>query len=375
MNKIVHFKNGKFLPTTENWIYNVLVNISRYDSIVYCNGRLNFDSFPFPNVKVFKRYNLPHQITKYNPRLLINLYKDKPVLIHAHFASSGRDFLFYKKFYRAPLVTSGYGIDITASPNRREEITKAYRPLFKTGEVFLAMGEYMKKQFIELGCPENKIIIQHLGIEVDKIPFKQRRFKKNGPVKILIAARFSQKKGIPDALEAIGQLPDNVQVTIIGDSNGSQEDNKEKNRILHVVEKYNLENKIVFLGFVGHDKLIKAFYDHDIFLSPSVTADNGDNEGGYNMSILEASASGMPVVSTLHCDIPDTIVDGTTGFLVPERQPALIAEKITKLIHNPKIWPIMGQNGRDLIEKEYNVAKLIPKLENIYDKTIRQRRR
>lgn len=372
MKTILHFKNGKFLPTTENWIYSSIQNIYNFDSIVYCNGRKNISTFPFLNARVFKRYNLPHQLTRCDPRLLLSLFKDRPALVHAHFASSGRDFLFYKKLYRIPMITSIYGVDITAAPEKREQNIKQFQPLFREGNLFLAMGNYMRKQLMSLGCPEEKIIVQPLGIDIAKIKFKSRKYLPGDTFKILMAARFTQKKGLPDAISAIGILVRQnpklrVKVTVVGDSNGSEEDEKEKTVIKKTVRHFGLERIVRFTGFLDHDKLIELFYKNHVFLSPSVTADNGDNEGGYLMTALDAAASGMPVLSTLHCDIPDTIENGKSGFLVPEHRPDLLADHLMKFCSNGDILAKFGTRGREIVEKKFDITKLSKDLEQIYN--------
>jgi len=73
------------------------------------------------------------------------------------------------------------------------------------------------------------------------------------------------------------------------------------------------------LGFQPHAILFEEAYKNHIFLSPSVTALDGDTEGGAPVTIIEMAATGMPIISTKHCDIPEVIKDGVTGFLANER--------------------------------------------------------
>ena len=75
------------------------------------------------------------------------------------------------------------------------------------------------------------------------------------------------------------------------------------------------------LGYVSRETLREEAYEHDVFLAPSVTASNGDTEGGAPVAIIEMSASGMPIVSTNHCDIPSVVLDGVTGLLATSATP------------------------------------------------------
>jgi colanic acid/amylovoran biosynthesis glycosyltransferase len=82
------------------------------------------------------------------------------------------------------------------------------------------------------------------------------------------------------------------------------------------------------------------------------------------------SASGMPIISTYHCDIPEVVVDGESGLLVPERDVDALAERLEYLVNHPEKWEEMGRAGRQHIEAEYDVRKQVPKLEKLYAKAL-----
>ena len=85
------------------------------------------------------------------------------------------------------------------------------------------------------------------------------------------------------------------------------------------------------------------------------------------MALIEMSAYGMPIVSTFHCDIPEVVLDGKSGFLVPEKDTKGLAERLEHLINHPELWEPMGRAGRKHIEEEFNIVKQSVKLEEIYD--------
>ena len=87
---------------------------------------------------------------------------------------------------------------------------------------------------------------------------------------------------------------------------------------MRVIENKNLRDKINYLGFLPYPQFIEESKKHDIFLAPSMRGSDGETEGGAPVTLIEMSAYGMPVVSTLHCDIPEVILDNRSGFLVPE---------------------------------------------------------
>jgi len=386
MKKIVHYTSGVYLTITAQWIYGQIKNLKEYNPIVYCNETDNLDIFPTACVRSLK---LKHKqldlwtivnktfkkVFKFDFPFVFLLKKDKPDLIHAHFGGSGYYMLILKRIFRTPLITTFYGYDLSMLPNQFPEWKRRYKKLFKYGDCFLVEGYHMKKCLVEMGCPAVKVVVQHLGVDLDNIKFAPRKLLNTEQIKILIAASFREKKGIPYAIKCLGILLRNnptlgLKVTIIGDSGGQNREEQEKKKILDLIEEYSLNNTITMLGYQPYPVFISELYKHHIFLSPSVTASDGDTEGGAPVSLIDASASGMPILSTLHCDIPEVVLNGKTGYLVPERDVEALIEKLKLLIHQCDKWGEMGSNGRKHIERKYNVKEQVRRLEGIYDRVL-----
>ena len=389
MKTVIHYKVGPYLPITETWIYGQIKNLKRYKPIVYATSIENLDIYPIKNIRPLNlKKGLGDVRTFFNkgwnkvfhfyPFFVSALLKDKPQLIHAHFGPSGYSFLPLKRLFRLPLITTFYGCDVSYLPQQDVRWRERYRELFQQGDSFLVEGAHMKKSLMELGCPEEKIIVQHLGIDLDRINFVSRKSEEDGEVRVLIAGSFREKKGIPYAVEAFGQVREkhkDLRLTIIGDSAGLSREEREKQKILKAIDKYHLNNCVRMLGYQPHPVFLNELYEHHIFLSPSVHAADGDTEGGAPVSIIEASASGMPILSTTHCDISEVVIDGETGYLVPERDMDALVEELEHLVSHPDIWKQMGKKGRDHIEKNYDIIKQAQKLEEIYDEVLRDKRR
>ena len=82
---------------------------------------------------------------------------------------------------------------------------------------------------------------------------------------------------------------------------------------------------------------------------------------------MELSAAGMPIVGFAHCDIPEVVRDGASGFLVPERDVDALTERLEQLVTQPHTWESMGRAGHNHIAKHYNAVTQVSGLENIYD--------
>lgn len=133
---------------------------------------------------------------------------------------------------------------------------------------------------------------------------------------------------------------------------------EKKEKILITIKKYELNDCVKMMEYQPHSIFLREVERHHIFLSPSVHAGDGDTEGGIPVSIIEASASGMPILSTNHCDIPrEAVMDGKNGYLVPERNVDALTEKLEFLVSNPSIWEKMGEERRKYVEKNYNITQ------------------
>jgi len=146
------------------------------------------------------------------------------------------------------------------------------------------------------------------------------------------------------------------------------------NKVNDLIKELNLNEKIVLLGPQPHSIVLKEMEEADIFFLPSITADNGDREG-IPVSIMEAQATGLPVVSTVHSGIPELVIDSKTGFLVPEKDTTAMAERLKELAMNPELRIKMGELGRSQVESIYDREKEIDQLDKLFwsvckDKTL-----
>jgi colanic acid/amylovoran biosynthesis glycosyltransferase len=375
---VVHIVST-YLAMTNSWIYNQIRYLTRWQAIILCNNTKNMDVFPFESV-----YSLPSQIKLLRLALFFyrkirgynNIYFRHKVktehakILHSHFGPVGYDSLSLAQATSVPLVTTFYGYDLSRLPVKQPVWQQRYLKLFEEGQMFLVEGPFMRQQLIRLGCPPYKAHVLHLGVDLTRLPFMPRQINDDGIVRILAAATITEKKGLTYAVEAFGLLAQhhqNVRLTIIGDARAKPTEQALKHRLTELVERYKVEHKVRFLGYQPHDKLIEQFYSHHIFLSPSVQASDGDNEGGSPVTITEASASGMPVVSTTHCDIPEVIKDGKSGYLVKERDVDPLVNSLINLVENPDKWSYMGRFGRTHIEQEFDILQTVYELEEKYN--------
>ena len=137
-------------------------------------------------------------------------------------------------------------------------------------------------------------------------------------------------------------------------------------RVNAYIREHGLEECVTRLGFVNHERYLEEMDRADVFLHPSVTDSRGATEGGAPTTILEAQALGMPVVSTLHCDIPNVTVPGESALLVPERDRGALVGALRELLDDPGRWEAMGRAGRAHVEAHHDIATEARRLERRY---------
>jgi colanic acid/amylovoran biosynthesis glycosyltransferase len=224
-------------------------------------------------------------------------------------------------------------------------------------------GGHMADVLEGIGCPRGKIRVVHLGVDLRRIPFAERRPNEKGKIIGLIAASFREKKGIPYALEAVARVAKRwpgLTLRIIGDG-------PMRPAIVERVSQGDLADRVELLGACDFPVYLERLKEAHFLMAPSVTAADGDTEGGAPVCLLDAQASGLPILATTHCDIPEVTVPGKSALLAPERDVDRLAGHLERLLAHPEEWPAMGRAGRAHIEAEFDVRRQGETIAGIYD--------
>jgi len=279
-------------------------------------------------------------------------------IIHAHFSAWPAEIaMALSRMTQIPYIFTAHAYDIFINPD-----VNKLREKFDEATRVITISDYNKEYLLDMLGRDlsEKIEVIRCGIDLNK--FKYRERKQGDIVKILLVGRLVEKKGIPYAIRAFNEVLNkyqNVELRIVGDGDL-------KGDIVNLINELNLRDKVVLLGSQSQSSVLKDMEGADIFFLSSVTAENGDREG-VPVSIMEAQATGLPVVSTLHTGIPEAVIDGKTGFLVPEKDTHAMAEKLKELIINPELRDKMGREGREYIQDNYDHKKEIGRLIKLFD--------
>lgn len=375
-----------YLPNTQNWIYPQIADVPGVETSVLCKICTNSEEFPragrpffgdtssAASTKLVERgCRAALRRTKVGKLLTLGrVAMWRPMLLHAHFGTQGWETLWLKRALRVPLITSFYGVDAWAFPSTAPVWRSRYPMLFRDGDLFLVEGSALRKRMIEIGCPWEKIRVCHLGVDVNKSSFVIPDFTEG--LKIAMAGRFVEKKGLVDGLVACREAARRgirLRITIIGDATESDVTGRRiKHDLLALAQSQELRGRVRFTGFLARSEMQAELRGHNILLCPSRHATDGDAEGGMPFVLVEAMAAGMIGVGSSHCDIPELLVNGSTGYLFTEGNVRELVEVLCSISREPIRQAGIAAAGRQHIEKYFDVSRQLTALSNIYRECI-----
>jgi colanic acid/amylovoran biosynthesis glycosyltransferase len=225
----------------------------------------------------------------------------------------------------------------------------------------LARSESLRQAVIDLGCAPEKIEIQRAGIPLADFPFRERSIPDDGQWRLLQAGRLIEKKGLKTSLRAFARFRKEfpaARLTIAGEGPQLEE-------LQSLARELQTAGAVDFAGFVSQEKLREFFYSSHIFLHPSETGGDGNQEGVPN-SMLEAMATGLPVFATRHGGIPEAVENNVSGILVNERNDRALGDVLIDCAKDPARLAAMGRAASEGVAKNFNQTEQTRRLEEIY---------
>lgn len=283
-------------------------------------------------------------------------------VLFAHFGPSGLRASWYRDagLVNGPLITVFHGFDLSSHLCFYSE--QMYAPLFHSGDLFLPISRFWQDKLQSMGCPAERIKVHHVGIDCEHFVFQPRTRGPGEPTILISVARLVEKKGIEYAIQALASLVAakwDIRYRIIGDGPLLES-------LKQLVLDLRLSDYVSFLGTKTSDEVAQELDSAHIFLAPSVTSRGGDMEGIPTV-LMEAMASGLPVISTRHSGIPELVEEGVSGKLVSERDVPGLAQAIQELAGDVERWAVLGTAGREKVFEEFNINKLNRQLEGMFE--------
>lgn len=228
---------------------------------------------------------------------------------------------------------------------------------------FIRVNNAANIQWLQKFCPpdqKDKVKLIYNGLTFPACR-KAARKKDSDVFRLLAVGRFARTKGFPELFTALARLKRErlpVSLTLIGDGSW-------KRKLLELRKRMGLEDMIEMPGFVPNDMLSAYMAGHDLLVVPSVIHTNGDRDGIPNV-IMEASCSGLPVVATDVCGISEVIRNSETGWLVPQRDPAALANAIREAMESPEKASTLAYNAMQLVIRMFDSQKNGEALASLY---------
>lgn len=319
-------------------------------------------SRPFVFFQALNFFKYAENAWNLNYVILANHFKKIDAdIMHCHFGTTARTIADLKAIgaIKAPMLASFHGMDITVFPKTHGKAY--YTRLFKIAEMFTGNSTFIINKMYENGCMPEKTFKIPECINIDQFEYRGSAPVRN-VLKIFTVGRFVEKKGYEYSLRAVALLKkQNIafQYDIVGEG-------PLKERMIALARELGIEKSVVFHGGMKQEELKKIYSASHIFLLPSVTAANGDTEG-QGLVLQEAQAIGVPVLATLHNGFPDSIIDGKTGYLVPEKDHVALYNKLVLLNNNELLCAEMGELGRKFVEQSFDSKIVVKNLLKLYE--------
>lgn len=365
----------------EKLVYDLVTALSKKTMVqVVCTG-LNLEKGIYSNVKVYPilktldiRYIGFLMSTFLNFIFFYNfIRREKPHVIHAHPSFPSGFISLPAKLLDIPIICTSHGGDIQVNwdigygARQNKVISKLVRLTLKNSSLHTVLNKSMIKDAIESGSHPSKIKVVYNGINLDNIPsfggtnILQRYEITEDDFIVLFLGRFHPKKCPDDLIIAFPEVVKKVHNARLIFAGKGEEEIKLK----EMVAELNLNNNVIFAGFVSEDEKWDLLKRCDVFVLPSAVE-------GHPITVIEAAACSKPVIATDVRPFPEIIKDGETGLLVPLHAPDDLANAIIELALDGDKRREMGKAARKDVEERFDINKIADEYIEIYDELIRR---
>lgn len=258
-----------------------------------------------------------------------------------------------QSFSKGRYVITGHGADVTSLNTAFVRVLKA-RCLRRASGITVVSTRLA--DFLQENYGIQNIKVCPMGCKLNTFSPSNRimgYFNQGNKKVVLFVGRLAEKKGVSYLIHAMGAV--DAKLVIVGTGPLEQELKKQ-------AEETGAD--IIFLGAKSHDEIKTILASVDVYVAPSITAKNGDQEG-LPVSIMEAMASGVPVVASKSGGIPDLVIDGINGLLVNEKDVNGLAERINKVLTDKNYGETLAANALETIKK-YDYKIIAKEYYNLY---------
>ena len=364
-----------FLKPEMLHIYRQITSLRRVRPVVIAQKRENADRFPFQDITIVKKAPLhflrriwfkqiagrPWKISAAEVHAIETALNERnSQLLHIYFGHIAALLRPLIRQWQKPTIVSFHGADVLVDM-QKPAYRKAMEEMLSLVRRVLVRSESLRQAVINLNCAAEKIEIQRTGIPLDQFRFRERNAPDHAEWRLLQAGRLIEKKGFKTALRAFAKFRREfsaARLTIAGAG-------PQLNELETLARQLQIAAAVDFPGFVSQSRLRDLFYCSHIFLHPSETGRDGNQEGVPN-SMLEAMATGLPIFATRHGGIPEAVEDNVSGILVAERDHESLGDALIDCAKDSALLPAMGCAASESVGRNFSQTEQTRRLEEIY---------
>lgn len=294
-------------------------------------------------------------------RLGQRLRREAPDVVLAEYGTMAAEIVAPCKAANVPLVAHFHGFDA----HRTDYLARydQYRDLFAYASALIVVSRAMEAQLIAIGAPREKVIYNCYGIDVDRfVPGRPDQ----APPHFVAVGRFADKKAPQLTIRAfhkVASVHPEARLTMVGQG-------KLWAQCERMVRELGLEQHVDLCGVKRPEEIIALLHASRAFVQHSVVTETNDHEGT-PLAVLEAMASGVPVVATRHAGIGDVVEHGVRGLLCAEHDIDAMAENMIRLVRDPARARTLGSAGRAYTESAHRVEVQVANLQRILERVAR----
>ena len=283
-----------------------------------------------------------------------------PDVVHAHYASGYGT--LGRLVRRHPYVVSVWGSDVYDFPERSPLRRRLLVGNLRAADAVTATSAALKRRTEDTTGGSLEVTVVPFG--VDTVAFAPRSEEQvaTGPLRVGTVKTLAPQYGVDDLLRSFAALPLDVRSMATLEVVGGGPLRDELGRL---ADRLNLRST-TFHGPVAHSDVPDHLRQLDVYVALSIIE-------SFGVAIIEASACGLPVVVSDAGGLPEVVRDGITGFVVPQRDTALAAQRIAQLLTDPALRAKMGRAGRDHVIAHYTWAQCAAGMEDVYRRVVQRR--
>ena len=262
----------------------------------------------------------------------------------------------------ARLVTLWYGAELRYAQNALPWLRSLVRWALRTSDRVVAISSYVAAELGRVAAVPVEVIPYAVGwSDRGALPAVPARLERaSGGFRILFVGRLVERKGVPDLIHAVGRLPATLapHLDIVGDG-------PERPGLQAQIDRERMGDRVALRGRVSKRELHEAYGSADVLVLSAIVDSRSDTES-LGVVLLEAMSYRVPVIATRVGGIPDIVIDGQTGLLVPPGDPAALAAALERLARDRQLAARLGAAGYEHARTSFGWEAITERWERCY---------